>query len=280
MTPEEPPVNLESSAAGQDAPAAPGAPATPGEIAAPEFLQAFPRPPERDPFWGYSDLLWFCGLVIPCMLAGEALEWLILTLFKWNVASLAVRSVPGMFAGYGLLFGALRVMLWLRYDRPFWRSLGWRPMRLPVLWVVLCGMVTAILVALASALIHTPTGDNPMTQLMETRLDLLLIGVLGVTLAPLCEEMAFRGFLQPLLVRSLGALPGVLLTAVPFGLLHFFQYGNSWRHALIIAMAGAAFGWMRQATGSTKAAVIMHAAYNSLFFIALMTEKRILPHLW
>jgi hypothetical protein len=24
----------------------------------------------------------------------------------------------------------------------------------------------------------------------------------------------------------------------------------------------------------------MHAAYNSLFFIALMTEKRILPHLW
>jgi hypothetical protein len=37
---------------------------------------------------------------------------------------------------------------------------------------------------------------------------------------------------------------------------------------------------MRQATGSTKAAVIMHAAYNSLFFIALMTEKRILPQLW
>jgi hypothetical protein len=36
---------------------------------------------------------------------------------------------------------------------------------------------------------------------------------------------------------------------------------------------------MRQATGSTKAAAIMHAAYNSLFFIALLTEKRMLPRL-
>ncbi len=48
---------------------------------------------------------------------------------------------------------------------------------------------------------------------------------------------------------------------------------------LIIAMAGAAFGWMRHATGSTKAAALMHAAYNSLFLIALLTERRILPHL-
>jgi len=103
------------------------------------------------------------------------------------------------------------------------------------------------------------------------------MGALGITLAPLCEELGFRGFLQPLLVRSLGAVPGVLLTALPFGLLHYQEYGNSWRHALIIAVAGAAFGWMRQATGSTKAAVVMHAAYNLLFFIALMTEKRMLP---
>jgi len=148
------------------------------------------------------------------------------------------------------------------------------------MWVILCGMATAVLVALASGLIHTPTGENPMTQLLETRADVLVLGMLGITLGPLCEELAFRGFLQPLLVRSLGAVPGIALAATAFGLLHFQEYGNSWRHALIIAMAGAAFGWMRHATGSTKAAAIMHAAYNSLFFIALMTEKRIIPHPW
>jgi membrane protease YdiL (CAAX protease family) len=88
------------------------------------------------------------------------------------------------------------------------------------------------------------------------------------------EELIFRGFLQPLLVRSLGAVPGILAAAVPFGLLHFSEYGNSWRHAVLISGAGAAFGWMRHATGSTKASTLMHAAYNALFFASLWGSKR------
>ncbi|HEY1218870.1 MAG: type II CAAX endopeptidase family protein [Bryobacteraceae bacterium] len=261
MTPEEPPVNPDPAAASPEVPAAP------------EFLAA--PPPERDPFWGYSDLLWFLCMAITGMLAGWAVEWIAIKWLKLETVSLAA----GMLVMYGLLFGSLHLMFRVVYGRPFWRSLGWTPVRLPVMWVMICGMATAVLVGLASRVIHTPTGENPMTQLMETPTDLLVIGALSITMAPLCEELAFRGFLQPLLVRSLGAVPGILLAAVPFGLLHFQEYGNSWRHALIIAMAGVAFGCMRQATGSTKAAAIMHAAYNSLFLIALLTEKRILPHL-
>jgi uncharacterized protein len=265
MTPEEPPVN--------PVPAAAGSPEAPP---VPEIPAALAPPPQRDPFWGYTDLFWFFGMAIASMLVGWAVGWLALASIKLRVASLAAE----MIVLYAVLFGSLHVMFRLRYDRPFWRSLGWTPTRMPVMWVILCGMITAVLVALASSLIHTPTGDNPMTQLLETRADVLVMGMLGITLGPLCEELAFRGFLQPLLVRSLGAVPGIALAALAFGLLHFQEYGNSWRHALIIAMAGAAFGWMRHATGSTKAAAIMHAAYNSLFFIALMTEKRILPHVW
>jgi membrane protease YdiL (CAAX protease family) len=70
------------------------------------------------------------------------------------------------------------------------------------------------------------------------------------------------------------------LGAIPFGLLHFQEYGNSWRHAVLIAMAGASFGWMRQATGSTRASAIMHASYNALFFFVLFAQRRELPHTW
>jgi hypothetical protein len=254
MTPEDPPMD----------------PATPEPAAVPAPAT------ERDPFWGYGDALWFLGLAIPCVFASWGIDWLVMRLVKVELVGLTA----GMFVLYGLLFGGLRVMFRVVYDRPFWRSLGWTPVRLPVMMVMLAGMATAVLVALASKLIHTPTGDSPMTQLLETRADVLVMGALAVTLAPICEELAFRGFLQPLLVRSLGAAPGILLAAIPFGLMHFHEYGNSWRHAAILAMAGAAFGCMRHVTGSTKAAAVMHAAYNSLFFIALMTEKRILPQLW
>ena len=47
--------------------------------------------------------------------------------------------------------------------------------------------------------------------------------------------------------------------------MHFQEYGNSWRHALLITAAGASFGWMRYRTGSTKAAAVMHSAYNCVF---------------
>ena len=46
------------------------------------------------------------------------------------------------------------------------------------------------------------------------------------------------------------------------------------------AGAGAAFGWMRHATGSTRAATIMHASYNALFFFALFAQRKDLPHSW
>jgi hypothetical protein len=256
MTPEEPPVD-HAPASAEPPPAAP--------------LQ-----PEREPFWGYGDVLGFFGLVIPCMLASWAVQWVAMKFFKPEVVSLTA----GMFVLYGLLFGALGVMFRVVYDRPFWRSLGWTPLRLPAMIVMLAGMSTAVLVALASKLIHTPTGENQMTQLLETRADVLVMGTLAITLAPLAEELAFRGFLQPLLERSLGAVLGILLAAIPFGVMHFHEYGNSWRHVLVLSIAGVAFGWMRHVTGSTKAAVLMHAAYNSLFFIALLTEKGMLPHPW
>jgi len=79
-------------------------------------------------------------------------------------------------------------------------------------------------------------------------------------------------------VRSLGVAPGILVAAVPFGLLHFQEYGNSWRHAVLISLAGAAFGAMRQVTGSTRASTLMHSSYNALFFLALLLDPSQLPH--
>jgi uncharacterized protein len=102
---------------------------------------------------------------------------------------------------------------------------------------------------------------------------LALVALFGVTLGPLFEELFFRGFLQPLLVRSLGAAAGILVAAIPFGLLHFQEYGNSWRHVVLISLAGAAFGAMRHFTNSTKASTLMHASYNALFFIALLVQR-------
>ena len=140
--------------------------------------------------------------------------------------------------------------------------------------------MAAFAVMVASVLMRTPDIDSPMKALLSDPVSVVMIAVIGTTLAPVCEEIVFRGFLQPLLVRSLGVAPGILLAAMAFGLMHFQEYGYSWRHALLISGAGAAFGWMRQRTGSTKAAAVMHAAYNGVFFLLLAAQQGAMHGRW
>jgi membrane protease YdiL (CAAX protease family) len=236
--------------------------------AAPELLP--PSQPDPYPFWSYSDLGLFIGLALVYMLAGPTLVKVAMLAFHWHATTKLAELLPAQLLMYVLLFGSLALIFRLRYDRPFWRSLGWNPIRLPLPLVIGSGVGTLFAVMLLAVLIRVPNESNPMTELLQNRMSILLIGIFGVTLGPLSEELAFRGFLQPLLVRSLGAVPGVLLAALVFGLLHFQEYGNSWKHVVMISAAGIGFGWMRQATGSTKAATLMHATYNGVQFVALL----------
>jgi hypothetical protein len=236
------------------------------------------QPPttERYPFWGYRDLLLFAGMALPSLLLSGLLVRGILTAFHFQPKQKLLELLPAQALFYVLLFAALLAIFRLQYNRPFWSSLGWGALRMPVPWVVACGVGTALAVSLAGIVIQTPNTSNPMMDLMQDRTSIILMSLAAIIMGPLCEELAFRGFLQPLLVRSLGPMPGILLTAIPFGLLHFGEYGNSWRYALLVTLAGTAFGCLRQITGSTKASALMHACYNAtnvLFFIFMQAQK-------
>lgn len=239
-----------------------------------------PPPPERYPFWGYADLALLGGMTFPCMALGILLVRGVFWLFRLHPSLVVTELLPAQVLGYIFVFLALMIMFRTQYGKPFWRSLGWVAFRPPVTWIVTCGIGTAVGVAIAAALLKTPQTSNPMTDMMQDLTSLVLLTVFGVAIAPVAEELAFRGFLQPLLVRSVGPFWGILGAAIPFGILHFHEYGNSWRHAVVISLAGAGFGLMRYATGSTRAAAIMHSAYNAFLFLALFSTRKDLPHLW
>jgi membrane protease YdiL (CAAX protease family) len=211
------------------------------------------------------------------MFAGWTVVRLAMSIFRLHAVSPAEEAVPEMLIGYGLLFSALMVIFRVQYDRPFWQSLGWTRARVPFLWNVICGLGAGLLVALLAGLIRTPPTSGPLVEMMQDPRALILLAIFGTTAAPLFEELAFRGFLQPLLVRSLGPAAGIALAAALFGALHLREYGDSWRSALLVGVAGATFGIMRHVTGSTKAAAIMHASFNALSFVSLFGQGNHLP---
>jgi membrane protease YdiL (CAAX protease family) len=239
-----------------------------------------PAAPERDPVWGYADLALFAGVAVAAMLVAGFVSNAVVHGLRIGERNTIFVMLPAEFVAYGVLFGLLALLLRVQYGKPFWASLGWTPVREPALRIALAGVGVAMAVAVASVVLKTPDINSPMKQFLSRGASVALLAVFGTTLGPLCEELAFRGFMQPLFVRTMGVLPGVLLPAVLFGLLHLPQYGLSWRHGLLITGAGAAFGWMRHKTGSTRAAVIMHMAYNCTFFLLLLTQRKDLPHNW
>ena len=236
-----------------------------------------PPPQERYPFWGYLDLAAFIGIAIIALL----FESVALRLFVPPKHDPSIYVVlPLQLALYAFLMGALVLIFRRYYGRPFWQSIAWLPSSVSAGSAVGYGIAAAFAVMVGNLVLRTPDIDSPMKTLLSDPKAVILIALLGTTIGPLFEEIVFRGFLQPLTVRSLGAAAGVIAAAVPFGLMHLQEYGYSWRHALLISLAGAAFGWMRQRTGSLKPAVVMHITYNCVFFVLLAAQQIAMHGRW
>ena len=235
---------------------------------------------EPAPFWQLRDVGVFIGLAIPCFIAGalamKGIAWAAGVEAKRRALSL----IPGQFLGYLLLFLVLGYLFRVAYGQPFWPSLRWVRPLIPAATAAALGCLLALGLALLGAALRIPDTQTPMKDLLVDRTSLLVVLAFGVTLGPLCEELAFRGVIQPVLVRLLGPLPGIMLQALAFGALHIPQYGNSWKHGLLISLAGAAFGLMRHFSTSTAASTWMHCAYNMTLFAGFLAGGKEIPRNW
>ncbi len=242
----------------------------------PEIVHApepAPLPPPRVPFWGWSDVGLFFGLAVPCLLATQLFAHLLAKAFGVLTRDAAVVIGAQAFF-YACLFAVLAAILRFHYDAPFWRSLGWTPSRIPALGAVAIGVFLAFAVTLLGTLLRVQADKSDIRKLLDAPHGLIAVTLFAVTLGPLAEELAFRGFLQPLIVRSVGAVAGVIITGSLFGLLHLPEYGSSWGAAAMVALAGIGFGAVRYLSGSTRSSVLAHAGYNGVLFIAFFTAGR------
>lgn len=241
-------------------------------MSAPEPAELSPSE-QRYPFWGAVDVLFMLGLALPALaaagLAVAAASLLVPAWRSWRAAQVLAMQ----FLFWGLWFLALRFLIRFKYGRRFWASLAWVRPPGGYAHAASLGALTAGVVIAGAALLRPPQVPMPLLELLKDPYSLALVGVFAVTLGPLCEELAFRGFLLPWLARLLKPAPAVLATGLLFALLHGPEYAWSWQHVLLIAVAGAAFGFVRLRTGSTAAAAAMHAAYNLVFFIALLAQS-------
>jgi membrane protease YdiL (CAAX protease family) len=234
----------------------------------PEFPPA-PPPSETVPFWNYQDLVMFLAFALPSLvIAAFAVQALPFT----RSYGKAFQGLLAQLIWYILVFGALYLMLRGRYHRPFWRSLGWQFPFHGMAITLFGGPLLAFGIGYLGYILRTPEVATPFRQMVANRPTFVLFGIFVIAIGPLCEELAFRGFLMPLLIRSFGVAAGILATGALFGALHAPEYAWSWRHVFLITAAGCAFGYVRYRSGSTAASTFMHSAYNLTQFAAFLGQ--------
>ena len=138
----------------------------------------------------------------------------------------------------------------------------------PVLAVTL--VVTAVLVALIGA---APEGSIPVPR---SGADLALVLLAAAVIAPIGEELFYRGFATTAWARGTGPTGAIIRGALFFAFAHILSlsgsdFGHAGRVALVSFLArvpiGLALGWIFLRRGSLPASIALHATFNAVLVV-------------
>jgi len=132
---------------------------------------------------------------------------------------------------------------------------------------ILIGIGALIAVLVVAGIGATLSGQEMpdfMTDTFRTARDagmLPLFFFSFAVLAPVQEELFFRGFLYRGLSTSIGPWVTIVLTSIVWSLVHL-QY--DWFFIGEIFVLGVVFGWLRMKSGSTILTMLLHGGMNTL----------------
>jgi len=171
----------------------------------------------------------------------------------WLLPERTNLSVLSAFFGTCLL-ALLIAVLPLGRDAPAalgLRPVGWRP-------IVLAVLGTTVLSFVVSQLGPQPEGVREVTQGLQGVQALQTLAVLGL-LAPIAEELVFRGLLYGWLAGRWSNLVAFILSSLAFAAAHTEPL-----HILMVLPLGFWFGWLRWRTGSLVPTIVAHIINNTI----------------
>ena len=160
--------------------------------------------------------------------------------------------------------------------RPLGRNLGIGA-GLGLASIVASTVVVGILVAFSG---NDAQPEQLLTgDVMETPVQLLLAVMIAVVLAPLAEELVFRGLLHRGLRARMRVIPATLISSVLFALVHVDVVLSQPIALVGLTLAGAVMAIAYERTGSLLVPIVIHAVYNATTLVALVVVSRLDPDL-
>ncbi len=175
-------------------------------------------------------------------------------------------------------------------------------------WLVLAGLVLGFVAQAAESRLTIPK-DLPIEQYFQNSHAIWFLVFFGTVVAPVFEEISFRGFMLPAIAilvdwlrlprpqlpaeavehldrfantetfSTLALVSSSLVTSILFALIHAPQLGYTWPAVALLATISLALCLVRIRFNSVAASSLVHASYNFSVFLTLFVATSGFRHL-
>lgn len=232
-----------------------------------------PRIPWRLRDLGFFIAFAFFALIV-CSFVTFAGYEILRPIFGWQAGLDSLRTnaffnIAFQSLLYAMVLGYLYILVVAYYRLPFWRGLGWQHLTgRRALQFAILGVLLSFGMEFAPTLLPDKS-KFPLQQLLSSQAGAYALAVFAVLIAPLIEELLFRGMLFAFFERLVGVRFAIGGTALLFAALHVQEYQGAWNHVFLILVVGAVFSLVRGLTGSLGPSVVLHTSYNATQMIIL-----------
>jgi hypothetical protein len=262
----------------------------------PEVPSGPPPPPRRIPHLGHT-VLFFTVAIIVLLLASVSVFALAMGfhLLGNETPEQLLREprllIPSMAAAYliaGAIVWAIFTYLW---QKTFLDGLHWNFAAVRRRWMPLLagGIALSLVVQFLSNFLPVPK-TLPIDDFFRNSADVWMVALFGTFVAPIFEELAFRGFLLPSLASAWDWLQGrrenadvdqdprwsvaalvvsCTITSIAFALVHADQLAHAWAPLAVLFAVSLVLCGVRLWTQSLAASTFIHATYNGTIFTIL-----------
>jgi membrane protease YdiL (CAAX protease family) len=220
------------------------------------------------PSWSWLDVvLVYLGIICLSVIFGMYGQHLLSYLYKLGIPDTKLTYFTVAYLLQFLVTVGLVLLLAVVAHNSSWRELGLAlvPAKKFFRYGIMGGLVLLAVIFLLSVPIEIlnpdlePQAYEEMLRTVQGAGQFLLLLLMGAVLAPISEELFYRGMIYPLARYSLGTLGGAIVAGLIFGLAHW----DLWR-AIPLAIGGAILCYLYEKSGSIWTTATAHGIWNGV----------------
>jgi hypothetical protein len=155
---------------------------------------------------------------------------------------------------------------------PSWMDFVWVPVG-AITYLILTAVVTAIAMSFLTFVDYEQVQDTGFTN-MGAQTEYVLAFIMLVVIAPIAEELLFRGYLFGKLRKYAPLWISILITSALFALVHF-----AWNVGLDVFALSIVLCLLRVISGSLWPSIMLHMLKNSVAFYFLFINPSVISTL-